>query len=93
MEHDYSPGTPASDVAPGAVLIHSSGSAVEVTFPSGMFINDLHFILADTLGRIVDTGDIGDHPFRVDYSHLTSGAYFFTLLQNSRVMMSKKIVL
>lgn len=93
MEHDYSPGTPASDAALGTLQIHSSAGAVVVTFPSGVFINDLYFILADTLGKIVDTGEIRDHPFRVDCSHLTSGAYFFTLLQNSRVMMSKKIVL
>jgi hypothetical protein len=58
---------------------------------------DIHLILSDILGRVVQemasgTYDAGSHKVTVNLSNLPSGVYFYTLKTNS-FMNTKKLVL
>ena len=89
MEHDYGLSTKTFNTRLGEALIKVHGSLLIIELAPPFKFD--RFMVADTSGRIVDQGIINQPVTEVQCQQIGSGTYFVSLMEDSKVVLTRKV--
>jgi|GEM_PF-4733978 len=79
--------------APVALFPNPFSSTATLKIPENITLTNLKLVISDISGRIVSTQKVSAREIIIDRGNLTSGMYFYTLLQNNSAVGKGKVVI